>query len=74
MRTPAQELATVLLGEDVVKFVAARRDAGMKWADVVDALEEKTGGRVHVTDRQLRTWLNDGGFATDGSPATANVA
>ena len=74
-RTPLQGLADVLLGEDVVAYVAARRVAGVKWADVVAELAEKTGGHVHVTDRQLRTWLHDGGYASDGSPATTtNVA
>lgn len=73
-RTPLQGLADILLGEDVVAYVAARRVAGVKWADVVDELAEKTNGHVHVTDRQLRTWLNDGGYATDGSRATSSVA
>jgi hypothetical protein len=68
-RTPLQDLADVLLGEDVVAYVAGRRVAGVKWADVVAELAEKTGGRVHVTDRQLRTWLYDGGYATDGTRA-----
>lgn len=70
-RTPLQDLADLLLGEDVVAYVAARRVAGMKWAAVVAELAERTGGRVHVTDRQLRTWLYDGGYATDGTPAPA---
>lgn len=73
-RTPAQELATVLLGEDVVEHIAHKRADGARWVDVLEDLAEKTGGRVRVTDRQLRTWLNAGGYATDGSPATSNVA
>ena len=70
-RTPSQELATVLLGVDVVEHIAQQRAAGARWADVLEDLAEKTGGRVRVTDRQLRTWLHDGGYASDGSRAPA---
>lgn len=42
-----------------MEYVAKKRADGARWVDVLEDLEEKTQGRVHVTDRALRTWLSD---------------
>lgn len=57
--TATQELATVLLGEDVVKYVLHARSKGTHWQQIVTDLSEKTEGRVRVTARSLQVWTRD---------------
>ena len=53
-----QELASVLLDQDVIEWIQTARAAGTTWATVRDTLAAKTGGRVDVTDATLRNWIN----------------
>lgn len=57
--TATQELATVLLGEDVVNYVFQARSKGTPWQQIVTDLSEKTDGRVRVTARSLQVWTRD---------------
>lgn len=55
-RTTTQELASVLLGEDVMERIRRQRKAGLTWDAIRDDLDEKTTGRVNVTLRTLHGW------------------
>lgn len=57
--TATQELANVLLGEDVVNYVLRSRSKGTHWQQIVADLSEKTDGRVRVTERSLQLWTRD---------------
>lgn len=59
MRTATQELANVLLGEDVTDYVLRARQKGTHWHQIVDDLAAKTDGRVRVTERSLQLWTRD---------------
>ena len=57
--TARQELASVLLGEDVVTYVLKARQHGTHWQQIVADLSRKTDGRVRVTERSLQLWTRD---------------
>lgn len=55
-RTTKQELASVLLGEDVMQYIHRRRRAGETWDVIRDDLATDTGGRVNITLRSIHAW------------------
>ena len=58
MRTTTQYLADLLLGRPVEAWVSDQRAAGRSWRLVARDLEDITDGRVVVTDRTLRNWID----------------
>lgn len=54
--SPAQRLATLLLGEDVREFIDHRRQQGRAWRFIARDLYERTNGQVDVTYETLRQW------------------
>lgn len=56
--TPTQQLATMLLGQSVIDWVAQRRDAGRTWRHVARDLYEQTNGQIDVTYETLRSWMD----------------
>ena len=59
MQSPHQELATVLLGEDVLDWIAERRTAVPRWTWelLADELAKVTDGKVSVSRETLRQWV-----------------
>jgi uncharacterized Ntn-hydrolase superfamily protein len=58
--TATQRLATVLLGQDVLDFIAERRTAGVAWRYICRQLAEATDGQIDVTHETLRQWESNG--------------
>ncbi len=54
--TPTQRLATLLLGADVLDFIAERRSAGRAWRFIARDLHDATDGQIDVTYETLRLW------------------
>lgn len=54
--TATQRLASLLLKQDVLAFIAERREAGVAWRHIARDIYEATGGQVDVTYETLRTW------------------
>lgn len=57
--TPKQQLASLLLGDDLETFVRDRRKAGLAWRIVARDLYEATAGKADITHETLRTWYPD---------------
>lgn len=53
---PRQRLATLILGRDVLAFIAELRDDGRTWPEVRDRLRDATGGEIDVTFQALQQW------------------
>ena len=69
--TPKQELASVLLGEDVMAWMDRAHAAGSTWRDVAGELSYRTDGVVSVTEQTIHNWRK----ARADRPATpASVA
>lgn len=56
MATPKADLASFLLGRDVVDWIADRRAAGRSWRQIVTDLEEATAGHVRTAPETVRSW------------------
>lgn len=54
--TPKQELASVLLGEDVMTWMDRAHAAGSTWRDVAGELSYRTDGVVSVTEQTIHNW------------------
>jgi hypothetical protein len=57
MTTPMARHATYALGQDVVEWLARRREAGCTWEELATQLAQATGGQVNTTYETVRTWL-----------------
>lgn len=57
--TATQELASVLMGEDVIDYVIRARERGVRWDKIAANIAERTGGRVQITTRSLQLWTQD---------------
>ncbi len=55
---PRQRLATLILGRDVLEFIADHRDAGKTWPEVRDLLQSATDGEIDVTYQALQQWMS----------------
>lgn len=55
-RTPTQDLASLLLGQDVMAWISKRR-ASSTLAEIRDDLAAQTEGRVRPSVRTLTYWL-----------------
>ncbi len=53
--TSAQQLATILLKQDVSEWIAERRP-GMSWRKLARELHDATDGQVDVTQQTLYSW------------------
>ena len=56
--TPRQRLATIILGEDVITWLRARRAKGRSWYQLADDLAEATNGDVSLSHEAVRSWLD----------------
>lgn len=58
-RTPTQNLASALLGEDVFDWLTHRRTSKPRWsyALLAEELDAATGGQVRVTGEAIRQWM-----------------
>lgn len=65
-RTPKHELADVLLGEQLLDWIAERRPA-TSWQRLSVDLSAATGGRVLVTPETLRSWHVAGTVPTEAT-------
>lgn len=54
--TPKQELASVLLEEDVMSWMDRAHAAGSTWRDVASELSYRTNGLVSVTEQTIHNW------------------
>lgn len=57
--TPTAQLASALLGVDVVDWIAKRRDEGRSWRWVARDLADATDGRIDVTLQTLYSWTRE---------------
>ena len=57
--TPTQQLATLLLGEPVLDWIAQRRAQGKTWRAIARELDQRTDHRVDVTYETLRIWAGE---------------
>ena len=57
-RTAAQTLASVLLGEDVMKWLGRKHDELGSWEAANEAMTTATNGQVHVSNRTVHNWLS----------------
>jgi len=55
--TPTQQLAGLLLGEPVNKWISDRREAGVSWRAIAKELDHATNGQIDVTYETLRGWI-----------------
>ncbi|MGE0794823.1 MAG: hypothetical protein AB7H43_15685 [Acidimicrobiia bacterium] len=57
--SPAQRLASVLLGRPLEAWVAERRDpeVRMSWELIARQLRKATDGQVDVTGQTIRAWF-----------------
>lgn len=55
-RTPVQELATVLLEEDVTELITKLRDKGTTYREIAKILSARTDGKIDVTINTVRSW------------------
>ncbi len=56
MRTHAQALADLALGQPVEAFIVSQRSQGVSWRRIGQAIAQASGGQVDVTERTLRNW------------------
>lgn len=56
MQTPAQLLATLLIGEPVVAWINHRRDQGATWKIITRDIYQRTGGQLDLTEKTVRDW------------------
>ena len=54
--TPKQELASVLLGEDVMTWMDRAHRDGSTWRDIAGELSYRTNGAVSVTEQTIHNW------------------
>lgn len=54
--TAKQELASVLLGEDVMTWMDRAHRAGSTWRDIAGELSYRTDGRISVTEQTIHNW------------------
>lgn len=54
--TPTQRLASLILGQSVTDFIAARRATGTPWRLIERELRDATDGQIDVTHETLRQW------------------
>lgn len=56
--TATQRLASLILGQDVLDFIAARRPpaGNTAWRFIARELYDATDGQIDVTYETLRTW------------------
>lgn len=54
--TPTQRLASLLLDQNVIDYIADRRSEGRAWRFIARDISEATGGQVDVTYETLRKW------------------
>jgi hypothetical protein len=57
-RTRIQRLATLLLDEDVITWLTARREQGASWYKLADDLRDATDGEVALSHEAVRNWLD----------------
>lgn len=57
--TPAQRLATLLLGQPVHEWIIAQRASGSSWRTVADELAKATNGQVVVSHEAVRGWQTE---------------
>lgn len=57
--TPKQQLASVLLGENLDSYVATRRSTGRTWRLIARDIYEATNGQVDISHESLRGWYPD---------------
>lgn len=62
MTPPTQKLASILLDEPVVEWIAVRRP-GTSWLQIAYQLREATKGQVDVTPQTLINWAEAGAAA-----------
>jgi hypothetical protein len=56
MPSANQRLASLLLGRDVMDWIAQRRDEGASWRKLAAELQDRTNGQVRVSDVALARW------------------
>ena len=54
--TPAQLLATLLIGEDISVWIRRRRDQGATWKIITRDIYEKTDHQLDLTQKTVQTW------------------
>jgi len=57
MPTTKQELASLVLGRDVLDWMREREAAGASLRGIAFDLSDITGGKVRVSPETIRNWL-----------------
>jgi hypothetical protein len=55
-QSPAQLLATLLIGEPVVQWINHRRALGATWKVITREIHQATNGQLDLTEKTVRDW------------------
>ncbi len=58
-RNPHREMATLILGEDPVEFVRAKRAEGLTYQDIARELYTETDGKLNISFNTVGNWLKE---------------
>ena len=57
--TPTQRLASLILGQPILVWMAERRREGMSWRLISRDLYDRTNGQIDITHETLRIWAEE---------------